>query len=55
MKITMASCDCEGYTFRGHCWYIETLKQLVVSDERVREEVMKAKEELMRTEEDIAS
>ncbi|ADB87230.1 hypothetical protein [Saccharolobus islandicus] len=55
MKITKASCDCEGYTFRHHCWHIETLKQLVVSDERVIEEVMKAKEELMRIEEDIAS
>jgi SWIM zinc finger. len=31
MKITRASCDCEGYTFRGHCWHIETLKQLVAA------------------------
>jgi len=55
MKITKASCDCEGYAFKGHCWHIETLKQLIDSDERVREEIMKAKEELMRIEEDIAS
>jgi len=49
MKITKASCDCEGYAFRGHCWHIETLEQLVDSGEKVREEIMKAKEELMRT------
>jgi len=55
MKITRASCDCEGYAFRGHCWHIETLKQLIDSDESVREKVMKAKEELVRIEEDIAS
>ncbi|WP_048052711.1 hypothetical protein [Saccharolobus islandicus] len=55
LNLVKYSCDCEGYTFRHHCWHIETLKQLVVSDERVREEVMKAKEELMRIEEDIAS
>jgi len=55
LNIVKATCDCEGFTFRQHCWHIETLKQLEVSDERGREEVMKAKEELMRIEEDIAS
>nr|WP_054846335.1 hypothetical protein [Sulfuracidifex tepidarius] len=54
MKVMKSGCDCEGYTFRRHCWHIETLKQSVASDEKVREEVMKAKEELMRIEEDIA-
>jgi len=34
MKITRASCDCEGYAFRGHCWHIETLKQLVEQSKR---------------------
>jgi len=47
MKVARASCDCEGFAFRGHCWHIQTLKQLVDSDERVKEEVMKVKEELM--------
>jgi len=55
MKIIRASCDCEGYTFRGHCLHIETLKQLVDSDERVREEIMKVKEELMRIKENKTS
>ncbi|CDF81344.1 zinc-finger domain protein [Sulfolobus monocaudavirus SMV1] len=55
MKIIKASCDCEGYAFRGYCWHIETLKQLVDSDERVREKIMKAKEELMRIKEDTVS
>ena len=55
MKIVKESCSCEAGAFHRKCWHIETLKQLVVSDERVREEVMKAKEELMRIEEDIAS
>ena len=47
MKIAKASCDCEGYAFRGYCWHIQTLRQLVDSDEKVREKIMKVKEELM--------
>jgi hypothetical protein len=47
MKIIRASCDCEGYAFRGYCWHIQTLKQLVDSDEKVREKIMKVKEGLM--------
>jgi hypothetical protein len=43
MKIIRASCDCEGFVFKGRCWHIETLKQLIDSDERVREEIMKVK------------
>jgi len=47
MKIIRASCDCEGYAFRGYCWHIQTLRQLVDSDEKVREKIMKVKEGLM--------
>ncbi|WP_016731963.1 hypothetical protein [Saccharolobus islandicus] len=55
LKVVKSSCDCEGYTFRHHCWHVEALKQLVASDEKVREEVMKAKEEMLQVEADIAS
>ncbi|BDC18245.1 hypothetical protein [Acidianus sp. HS-5] len=55
LRTVKASCDCEGYTFRGHCWHIETLKQLINADEKIKEEVEKARNELMQTEEDIAS
>ena len=54
MKVVKSSCDCEGYTFRRHCWHIETLKQLL-NDAKVKEEVEKAREEMMAIEEDIAS
>jgi len=53
LKITGASCDCEGFTFRGKCWHIETLKQLASTE--LREGVEKARQEMMRIEEDIAS
>ncbi len=51
MEIIRASCDCEGFVFKGRCWHIETLKQLIDSDQRVREEIMKVK----RIEENTAS
>ncbi|QGA54557.1 hypothetical protein GFS03_08225 [Sulfolobus sp. E5-1-F] len=54
LKTVKASCDCEGYTFRRHCWHIETLKQLL-NDAKVKEEVEKTRNELMKIEEDIAS
>ncbi|QXJ30356.1 hypothetical protein [Saccharolobus shibatae] len=54
LKVEKATCDCEGYSFRRHCWHIETLKQLL-NDIKVREEVEKAREEMMAIEEDIAS
>nr|WP_011229463.1 SWIM zinc finger family protein [Sulfolobus sp. NOB8H2]CAA09151.1 hypothetical protein [Sulfolobus sp. NOB8H2] len=54
LKVTKASCDCEGFTFRGKCWHIETLKQLL-NDTKVKEEVEKVRQEMMQLEEDIAS
>ncbi|QXJ27136.1 hypothetical protein J5U23_02918 [Saccharolobus shibatae B12] len=54
LKVVKSSCDCEGYTFRRHCWHIETLKQLL-NDIKVRNEIEKAREEMMAIEEDIAS
>ncbi|ABP94315.1 MULTISPECIES: hypothetical protein [Metallosphaera] len=47
LKVIKTSCDCEGYTFRRHCWHIETLKQLL-NDTKVKEEVEKAKEKARR-------
>ena len=53
MKITKASCDCEGYTFRHHCWHLKTLEQMI--KEELRERIEKARQEMMQIEEDIAS
>jgi len=45
--VTNYSCDCEGFTFRGKCWHIETLKKLAFTE--LKEEIEKmAKEELER-------
>jgi len=53
MKITKASCDCEGYTFRHHCWHVKTLEQMI--KEELRERIEKTRQEMMQIEEDIAS
>ena len=55
MKITKASCDCEGYTFRHNCWHIKTLEQMIKEDRELRERIEKARQEMMQIEEDIAS
>jgi hypothetical protein len=55
MKITKASCDCEGYTFRRNCWHLKTLEQMIKEDKELRERIEKAGQEMMQIEEDIAS
>ena len=55
MKITKASCDCEGYTFRHNCWHIKTLEQMIKEDRELRERIEKTRQEMMQIEEDIAS
>jgi len=55
MKVAKASCDCEGYTFRGHCWHINALEQMIKEDKELRERIEKARQEMMQIEEDMAS
>jgi hypothetical protein len=51
-KITKATCDCEGYTFKGKCWHIDTLKGLAFTELKEQIEEM-AKEGLKREEDTL--
>ncbi|WP_088922598.1 hypothetical protein [Sulfolobus acidocaldarius] len=53
LNLVKYSCDCEGYTFRHHCWHLKTLEQMI--KEELRERIEKARQEMMQIEEDIAS
>ena len=55
LNLVKYSCDCEGYTFRHHCWHIKTLEQMIKEDRELRERIKKARQEMMQIEEDIAS
>jgi len=55
LNLVKYSCDCEGYTFRQHCWHIKTLEQMIKEDRELRERIEKARQEMMQIEEDIAS
>jgi len=50
LEVVKATCDCEGFTFRGKCWHIETLKQLIMSE--LKEEVEKVKDQMLKFEEE---
>jgi hypothetical protein len=54
LNLVKYSCDCEGFTFRHHCWHIKTLEQLISSEE-IKEKIEKARQEMLAVEEDIAS
>jgi hypothetical protein len=53
LNLVKYSCDCEGFTFRHHCWHIKTLEQMI--KEELRERIEKARQEMMQIEEDITS
>ena len=50
LKIKNYSCDCEGFTFRGKCWHIETLKKIAFT--KLKEEIEKMAKEGLKREED---
>ncbi|BAB66361.1 hypothetical protein STK_13100 [Sulfurisphaera tokodaii str. 7] len=53
LKVVRSSCDCEGYTFKHKCWHIKLLEDIAKT--QLKEEVQKARQEMLREEEDIAS
>ncbi|MEM0252890.1 SWIM zinc finger family protein [Sulfolobus tengchongensis] len=53
MKVIKSSCDCEGYTFKHKCWHIRALEDLTSTE--LRNEIEKARNEMLREEEEIAS
>jgi hypothetical protein len=47
LKTIKATCDCEGWTYRGKCWHIKVLEQITCSDEEVRKKIEEIKEDFM--------
>jgi hypothetical protein len=56
LKITTATCDCEGFTYRRSCWHIKALEQIVYSDE-LKKKIEEARKEIaiMSDHDDVAS
>nr|WP_176705380.1 SWIM zinc finger family protein [Sulfolobus sp. NOB8H2] len=53
LKVAKASCDCEASAFGKKCWHVKTLEELVKTD--LKNEIEKARQEMLQTEEDIAN
>ena len=55
MKVVEESCSCEAGSFGRKCWHLKLLEQLIENDAGLREEIERARNEMIQAEKDVLS